>query len=184
MCKIRDKITYSVDKIQLPVGTLKRLKGYGVCIVVQRQSCLNASLHHKQTLGPEFVWQDLNGVSDEETRPGHGVHDVEDPDEGNHRKVGTWGTLLLVQSRCQGPKDEGDEHAARGGEEGWASAELVDEHCHGDRDDESDGGDAGGQLFKEFRQHSPMEDGETRWQLIPSLVVELVILTPSYNKFV
>lgn len=138
--------TYSVDEIQLPVRTLKRLERNGVGVVVQRQSTLHASLNHEQTLGPQLVRQDLNGVADEQTGPSHGVHDVEDPDEGDHGVVGARGALLLVQGGCESPEDEGDEHAARRGEERWATAEFVDEEGHGYGDDEGEGGDSSGEL--------------------------------------
>lgn len=168
--------TYGVDQIQLPVRPLKSLKSHGVGIVVQRQRSLHAPLHDEQALGAELVGQDLDGVADEQAGPGHGVHDVEDPDEGDHGVVGARGAVLLVQGGGERPEDEGDEHAGRGGDEGWAATEFVDEHGHADGDDEGEGGDAGRELGINI------STGESKngrdMSLTPSLVVELVMPTP------
>lgn len=139
-------LTYSVDDVELPVALAKGLEGNGVGVVVQTQGSLDADVENHETLGAQLVGQDLDGVADEEARPGQRVHDVEDPDEDDHGVAGTLHLVLLVEGRSQGPEDEGDEHATGGEEEGSATAELIDKHGHGDGDDEGQRCGAGAEL--------------------------------------
>lgn len=139
--------TYSVDNVQLPVTVAKGLEGNGVGIVVEAQSGLDADVEDHETLGTQLVGQNLNGVADQETGPGQGVHDVEDPDEDNHGVVGTIHVVLLVEGGGEGPEDEGDKHAAGGDEEGLATAKLVDAHGHADGDYEGQGSGASTELI-------------------------------------
>lgn len=138
--------TYSVDEVELPVGALKGLEGDGVGVDVEGEGGLDATLDDEKTLGAELVGEDLDGVANEETGPGHVVHDVEDPDEDDHGVVGSGGVLLLVEGGGEGPEDEGAEHTTGGGEEDGATAKLVDEKGGGDGDQESHGGGAGSEL--------------------------------------
>ena len=55
---------------------------------------LHGDVHDHQPLGAEAEGQDLEGVSDEQTRPGEGVEEVEEPDEGDLGDAGA-GVLLV-----------------------------------------------------------------------------------------
>lgn len=123
----------------------KGLESDGVGVGVQGEGTLNGHVHDHETLATESVGEDLDGVANQQTRPGERVEDAEDPDEENHGLVGALGAVLSVQARSEGPEDEGAKHAASGSEESRATADLVDEHGHGDGDDEGETGLAGGE---------------------------------------
>jgi hypothetical protein len=112
------------------------LESQGVGIGVECESALNGQVHDHKTLGTQLVRQDLNGVADEQTGPGERVEDLEEPDEEDHGVAGAGGVVLVVETRGEGPEDEGAEHTASGSKEEGATADLVDEHSHGERDDE------------------------------------------------
>lgn len=116
------------------------LKGNGVGVDVEGESGLDGDVHDHETLGTQSVGENLDGVADEETRPGERVHDSEEPDEEDHGLVGTRSALLVPEGRGDGPEDEGTEHATGGSQESRATAELVDEESHGDGDDEGKAG--------------------------------------------
>lgn len=137
--------TYSVDEVQLPGVWLEGLEADGVGVRVEGQGNLDRQIHDHETLGAQVVRQDLDGVSDEQARPGERVEDAEDPDEDDHGVPAALGALVLVQAGAERPEDKGHQHAAGGGQEGRAAAQLVDEHGHGDGDDEGERGLAGGE---------------------------------------
>lgn len=116
----------------------KVIKGNRVGVGVEGQGALDPDVHDHETLGTELVRQDLNGVADEQARPGEGVKDAENPDEEDHGVVCARGLLLVVETRGQGPEDEGAEHTRRRGKEHGAAADLVDKHGHGDGNDEGE----------------------------------------------
>ena len=138
--------TYRVDEIQLPVVITKGLEGHWVGVVVEAQGSLDANIHNHDALGTELVGENLHGVTDKQTRPGHGIANLEDPDKGDHGIVGTRSVLLFIQGGCEGPEDECDEHATGGGEESRTATELVDTKGHSDRDDQGDDSDASTEL--------------------------------------
>ena len=135
--------THSVNEVQLPGVAIKVLESNGVGVGVEGQGTLNRNIHDHETLGAQLVGQNLDGVADEQTRPGEGVEEREDPDEGDHGVVGAGRALLVVQARGEGPEDESAEHAGGGGQEGGAAAEAVDVQGHGNGNDERHAGLAG-----------------------------------------
>lgn len=54
--------------LAVPAATLG--DGDGVYVVVDREGDLNGKIHDEHTLGAELVGQNLDGVGNQETRPG------------------------------------------------------------------------------------------------------------------
>lgn len=76
---------------------------------LQEESNVDHQEHQSHALRTDAVWQDLCGVTDEQTGPGHVVEDVVQEDHGHH-SVG--GLLVSVDSelcRAYGPDDEHDQ---------------------------------------------------------------------------
>jgi hypothetical protein len=66
-----------VDDVVLPTDVSK---GDRVDIVVEEQSQINHQEHDSNTLGTDMVRKNLDGVTDQETRPGRVVEDVVEED--------------------------------------------------------------------------------------------------------
>lgn|SRR5687767_9367176 len=77
-----DQSTYSVEAPEVPVVG-KVLEGDGVGLVADGESDLDEEVHDHQTTSTESVWGDFKSVGDDQTGPGDGVTDVEEPDEGD-----------------------------------------------------------------------------------------------------
>lgn len=111
----------------------------GVGVVPEHQSCLNGQVHDHDSLGSELVWEDLEGVRDEETRPSERVEDAEEPDEDDLRiscGLGVLSTSLLVLRGDDGPGQEHGNHTGSRGQEEWATSDTFDEESTADGDDE------------------------------------------------
>lgn len=121
------------------------VKSNRVSVVVEGEGSLDDEVDEHETLGTQLVGQDLDGVADEETGPGEGVEEAEEPDEEDHGVVGAWGAVLLVQTGAESPEDEGHEHAAGRGEEDGTATELVDLQGQGDGDNQGETGLASGE---------------------------------------
>ena len=93
--------------------------------MVDSQSDLNEQVHDHKTLGANLEWQDLDGVSDEKTRPGKRVGNGEDPYHGNDGLAGRLALLGLLLRRADCPDDEGEAHRSSGRDEEWAATNLV-----------------------------------------------------------
>lgn len=132
--------TYCVDEVESPSVWVESSKGDGVGVGVECQSDLHAEVHDHETLGSQHVWQDLDSVADQQTRPSKGVEDAKDPDEHNHSIRSTGGAMVFIEPRSQGPDGECDQHAGSGREESGATAQFVNEHGHGDGYDKSETG--------------------------------------------
>ena len=132
---------YSINGVELPSG-LEVLEAVGVDVLVDSQSDLNEQVHDHKTLGANLEWQDLDGVSDEKTRPGKRVGNGEDPYHGNDGLSGSLALLGLLLRRADRPDDKGKAHRSSGGYEERAATDLVGEKSAGDRDDERENGKA------------------------------------------
>jgi len=130
-----------VEQGEVPV-TWKLLPGDWVGLVTDGQDGLDGQVHDHETLGTETEWQDLDGVGDEETRPGDGVEDTEDPDDWDLDVTGSLvgGTRVLVDGRGDGPEDEHDDHTGGTDEEEWATTSPVNQSGRGDGNDEGEHG--------------------------------------------
>jgi hypothetical protein len=81
---VQIKFTYSVDGVELPVGG-KVSESMRVDVLVDGKSNLDEEVHDHETTGSESEWDNLQSVGDNQTRPGNGVADIEEPDECNLR---------------------------------------------------------------------------------------------------
>lgn len=139
-----------VDEVQAPgvatktgfLVTSPGLKGERVGVVVEEKSALDEDVEDHETLGTERVGENLDGITDQETRPRGGVEELEEPDEEDHSVVGSRRVVLLVETASESPDDQSTAHTTGGEEEGRATTELVDHHGEGDGDNHSHGGRA------------------------------------------
>lgn len=124
---------------------VEELESDGIGVGVQRQGDLDAKVHDHETLRPEGVRQDFDGVPDEQAGPRDGVEYAEDPDEDDHGIPSAFCGVIFVQAGTERPECQRHAHAAGGRQEHGPPAVLVDEHGHGHGDDEGQAGLAGGQ---------------------------------------
>lgn len=137
MCEIAIGYTYGVDKVELPGVVLEVVECNRVGVGVESESALNGNVHDHQTLGTQFVRQDLNRVGDQKTRPGQRVENTKEPNEEDHSVASARRIVLLVETAGQSPEDERSKHASRSRQEEWTTSNFVDEQSHGDGDEES-----------------------------------------------
>lgn len=127
----------SVDAVKLPLGVLpctgprKR-----VDVVVDDEGDLNGDVHDHQTLGTELEGHDLDGVGDEETRPGESVGNTVQPDEQDDGDAGALVASPSVLGRADGDGHEEQEHTPGSGQEERATTDAVAQHGTGDGNDE------------------------------------------------
>lgn len=134
----RGRSAYSVDGVQLPVG-LQVLEAQRVDVLVDDQGDLDPKVHDHQALCADLEGHDLDRVADQQARPGQGVAGAEEPDEGDDGLAGGLVLVFLVRGRADGPTDEAEQHAQRGGQEERAPAYAVAQqraaHRHDQRPD-------------------------------------------------
>lgn len=92
----------------------------------------------KAYLSTKFVWENLDGVTDQETRPSTVVEDVVDEDESNLSPSSSSDSMLGELGSADGPDAERSAHTGGGEEEKRATTELVNEETHGDSSEEVD----------------------------------------------
>jgi hypothetical protein len=131
--------TYSVDGVELPVGSQVR-EAERVDVLVDGQSNLDEKVHNHEALGTDLEWQNLDRIGDEKTRPGQSVGDRENPDHGNDTLTSSLAALLLLLGRADGPDDEAHAHGCSGGNEKRAATNAVNEQSAGDGDNEGQDG--------------------------------------------
>jgi hypothetical protein len=105
-------------------------------VLVDGKRNLDEEVHDHETLGTDLEGQDLDGVGNEESRPGKSVSDRKDPDHGNDTPTGGHTTMLLLLGRADSPDDEAHTHGGGGGDEKRSAAHAVTEERARDRDDE------------------------------------------------
>lgn len=117
-CSLDIVKTYSVEESQIPV-LRKTIPGNRIGLTTDSEYSLDGDVHDHETLGSKSVWENLESIGDKKARPGEGVEDTEDPDEGNlsvaSRLVSPVG--ILVDGASDGPGDEGADHADGRGQE-------------------------------------------------------------------
>lgn len=121
-------------------GGLPGVEGQRVEVVVQKKSDLHRDVEEHETLGTERVGEDLNGITNQETRPTSRVEDTVEPDEEDHGVIGSRGLVLLVKTTGKSPEDEDDEHTTGGEQEGETTVKAVDEHGASNRDNHIENG--------------------------------------------
>lgn len=122
-----------VDNVVLPGDVLERNR---VDVLVEEEGDVNHQEHGGHTLGAEAVRQNLSGVTDEKTRPGHVVEDVVDEDHGHNGTAGTAVSVDGVTGGADGPDDEGSQHTSGGNQEERATADLVNNEALASSDDD------------------------------------------------
>ena len=129
-----------VEKSEVPVAG-QVLPCDRIGLVTDGENGLDGDVHDHETLGTEAEGQDLQRVGNEQTGPGDGVEDSEDPDDGDlHVAGGFVGVArVLVHGGCDGPDGEHDHHTGSTDEEEAATTGRVDESGGGDGGDEGDG---------------------------------------------
>ena len=132
--------TYSVDGVELP-GRLKTSKAIGVDVLVDGERNLDEEVHDHETLGTDFEGQDLDGVRDEETRPGKRVGNGEDPDHSNDSLTGSLALLGFLLRRANCPDDKGHAHGSSSSDKERATTDFVAKKSAGDRDDKRKDGE-------------------------------------------
>jgi len=108
--------------------------GNGVDVVGDGERDLDPKVHDKDTLGAELVGQNLDGVGDQETRPGERVSYTVKPDEKDVDVSN--GDLVRLREllSSDGGADQEDKHTTSGGEEELAPTNTVDQQGAGDGD--------------------------------------------------
>lgn len=115
-----------VDDIVLPANVVQ---GNGVDIGIEEQSKIDHGEHVAHSLGADAERQDLDGVPDEQTRPGDIVESVV---QENHSNDCASIALLLrgiVAFGANCPYDEAKRHASSGDKEERTTADLVNEEA-------------------------------------------------------
>jgi hypothetical protein len=87
----------SVAAVQFPLATLPRaVHGDRVDLVVDDERDVDGDVHDHHALGAELERQNLDGVCDEETRPGESVADSVEPEEDDDGDAGAGVAGLAV----------------------------------------------------------------------------------------
>ena len=130
---------YRVEERQVPVVGQSLPRDW-VCLTANSEDGLNGDVHDHKALATEAVRQDLEGVSDEQARPGETVEDAEHPDERDLSVTGACIALarVFVHRARDRPADEVDDHARGGDQEELAAPDFVDEGCGVEGDDEGE----------------------------------------------
>lgn len=127
--------TYGVEERQVPVVG-QSLPRDRVCLTANSEDGLDGDVHDHEALATEAVRQDLEGVCDEQARPGKTVEDAKHPDERDLSVTGACIVVadarsllsaVLVHGACHGPADEVDDHAAGGNQEELTTSDFVDQ---------------------------------------------------------
>jgi len=124
-----------VDDVVFPV---ELVESDGVDVGVEEESEIDSEEENCETLCTNLVWQDLNTVTDQKTRPRAVVEDVVQEDEEDLGLSGGNDSSLDELSGADGPGTEGDKHTTGREQEQWATTEFVDEETHGESNDEVD----------------------------------------------
>jgi len=102
---------------------------------------LNSQVHDHEPLSSQLVWENLERVGDEETRPGERVEYTEQPDEGNlriSRRLHGCLVALLKFGCSDTPSQEHQAHSRGGCEEKWSSPDAVNEESTADTDNQTE----------------------------------------------
>jgi len=122
----------SVDEVVLP---LESTESDGVGVLVEDDGTHDGKVHDRETLGTDEVWQDFDGVGDEEGSIGDGVETVEDEDECEEGTTSSCSGSLFKRGGHGGNDGIRDKHTSGRDDEERATASLLDGHRGGDSDD-------------------------------------------------
>jgi hypothetical protein len=110
---IRRRKTYCIEAEQVPLsGHVAQSNGVG--LVADSKSNLDEKVHDHESTSTESVGQNLKSIGNEQTRPGDGVADVKEPDEGDLRVAKVFDVFLasvLKTGSDDGPDKEREKHA-------------------------------------------------------------------------
>jgi len=129
-----------VEQGEVPV-LWQFLPGDWVGLISDGQDSLNGDVHDHETFGTESEWQDLESISNQETRPGDSVEDTEDPDDWDLNVTsGLVGLArVFVDSGGDGPENKHDDHTGGTDKEERTTTSLVNESGRGDGNDQGKG---------------------------------------------
>lgn len=103
------------------------IKRNRVDIGVEEQGNINHCKHVAHALGTKGKGQNLDGVTDEETRPGGVVAGIVQEDHGDDGVSVSLDQGDVVALRADSPDDEAQAHSTGGDEEKWTTTDLLDE---------------------------------------------------------
>ena len=128
-----------VDGVQLPLGALPdAVHGDRVDLVVHDEGDVDGDVHDHHALGAELERQDLDGVGDEQTRPGEGVAHTVEPEEDDDGDAGALVCGLAVLRAGDGRCHEAQKHTSGGGEEERTATDAVTQHGARNGDDQGE----------------------------------------------
>lgn len=111
------------------------VKRNGVDVGIKEERNIDKGEHVAHALGADGEGQNLDGVTDQETRPGdvvEGVVEEDHEDDGAPVSLDARGGESL---RANGPNHEAAAHASGGDKEERAATKLIDEEAHGGGND-------------------------------------------------
>ena len=123
---------YAVVDVELPSEVRETDR---VDIASEDGRDLDGKQDERPSLGSHLVGDDLQGVCDDEIRPGQGVESLEDEDASQDESATREAAALDVLLRGDGPDNEGDEHTGGASDEEEATPEAINHHGDGQGDD-------------------------------------------------
>lgn len=111
------------------------------CLLSKDQGGLDSQVHNHDTLGTESVGQNLERISDQQSRPGDGVEDREQPHEDNLGITRGLDILSLFINRgSYSPCKEHENHARGGNKEERSTSNSVHKECTANTDHQTQQG--------------------------------------------
>ncbi len=101
---------------------------------------MDSKIHNHETLCSEFIRQNLECISDEETRPGKSIKDTKKPNKDNLRSASRRGACFLVKGRGDCPGKEHQDHTPSSGQEEGSTTDTINKEGAEDTDDEGEQG--------------------------------------------
>lgn len=122
---------HAVDNVVLPSNVVER---NWVDVVVEEEGQVDKEEHDGHTTGTDLEWENLDSVTDKETRPGQVVAGIVEEDEGDDGVTGGLGSVLgsVLGGDC--PWNEHGKHTTGGGKEERTTAGTIDGESHGTGD--------------------------------------------------
>ena len=105
-------------------------------LLANGEDSLDCYIHDHQAFSSELEWKNLQRVRDQQSRPGKGVEDTEEPYEWDLSIASTLVSrvAVFIDGTGDGPADEHYNHAGRRCQEKRTSSNAIDElgGSHGD----------------------------------------------------
>lgn len=115
---------YNVYDVETP---RQRFQTQRVDVLVKNTAQGSEAEAQGETLGPNVVRHELNGVADSQSGPCCPSHSVEEKDHGDDSDTCRRGLGSGVDSAACCPHAEGDQHAEAGNHEELSAADAIDE---------------------------------------------------------